>query len=124
MSSDESYDHAAWLADRDALSVSIDLLNEQILVPRGFGRCTNLIWLQGSGENAHFVNKVFKVELGEDSEHSALVLKLSHPFWNGTGKCLAEVRALKFSARHGLPCPDVLAFSAVDNQAYRTETTA
>jgi len=97
----EKYD---WDEERDAIDMPEEKINEMILKPLGIGPCAARTWLQNPGD-AMWVNKVFRLDI---PDRESLVLKVSHPFWNGCGKCLAEVKALKLVAAYGIPCPSVI----------------
>lgn len=78
-----------WLADRENISLEqnqIDsILSSLNLKFESIKHLTN-------PDGQWSVNKVFKIQCKNvNGEPKTLIIKVSHPFWNGTGKLMNEV---------------------------------
>tara|TARA_R110002050_G_scaffold300213_1_gene468203 strand:+ start:80 stop:1318 length:1239 start_codon:yes stop_codon:yes gene_type:complete len=99
-----------WEADRDRNGISLQEAN-RITTQHLSQSCKCLRWLKAT-EDSFFVNKVFLLELvvTGPEQKEMVVLKLMHPFWNFTGKCINEVNALQYFAKSNVPAPTVLGY--------------
>jgi len=102
---DEPKHEYNWEKDRDQIGMSVEDINRKILFPLQLSPCVSSDWLHVDGQ--FFVNKVFKLTM---LNSLPLVLKISHPYWNGKGKCHFESLSLQYLKKLNIPTPKVLGY--------------